>query len=301
LFFHGFSEFTRRNLAASNGSGAIVIDLSGGIAARQRWLRGFEAGRITGREFKKNHRQYFIPSAAATAAAVLASRCRKTNCGDWLSPSFQPVSESGRGGSKNWKAKTGQLLSFSGCGSAVFDTQRCIQYGRPVWSRERAETGRDPGAGARGNASKPREEARCRDQVVHAPVFYGTAFAAWAELEPALKLAKSRALAAMRLLRCLRGVTEGGPSNVGATGERSILLAKPEADPAQPGTGGSGRRQYSLPARIGEIGGDAGMRARSGFCAARWFSLRSRAAAAITSRGGAIRSEEHSRLMRCRR
>src|SRR6266403_933427 len=41
VFFAGSPEFTRRNLKATGGSGAIVIDLSGGIAGESKtvaWL-----------------------------------------------------------------------------------------------------------------------------------------------------------------------------------------------------------------------------------------------------------------------
>jgi aspartate-semialdehyde dehydrogenase len=83
-------------------------------------------------------------------------------------------------------------------------------------------------------ASLGKKAAMPAIQVVHAPVFYGTAFSAWAEMETgpdALKITRACTDAGFML----PAEGDGGPSNVGATGEKSIVLAKPERDPSQLG------------------------------------------------------------------
>jgi aspartate-semialdehyde dehydrogenase len=72
-------------------------------------------------------------------------------------------------------------------------------------------------------------------QVIHAPVFYGTTFSAWAELDAsadAWKIAKHCEDAGFALI----AEGETGPSNLTAAGESVIQLARPEPDPALAGT-----------------------------------------------------------------
>ena len=236
VFFAGSPEFTRRNLKAAGGSGAIVIDLSGGIAGEAKTVAWFpKLDALLEREFKKNAAAYAIPSAAATAAATLALALTKNGVRRLAVVFFQPVSEAGRAGIEELESQTGQLLSFQGVGQPVFDTQVAFnmvdRFGPgsaqkldAIRERVRVET----------RASLGKKAAMPAIQVVHAPVFYGTAFSAWAELETGAEAAKiARACSDAGFMLPAEG--DGGPSNVGATGEKSILLAKPEADPSQPG------------------------------------------------------------------
>ena len=234
VFFTGSPEFTRRNLKAA--SGARIIDLSGGIAGEAKtvvWFPKLDA--LLEREFKKDAAAYAIPSAAATAAATLALALTKDGMRRLAIVIFQPVSEAGRAGVEELESQTGQLLSFQGVGRPVFDTQVAFnmvdRFGpasaqklEAIRERVRMET--------KANLGKKAEMPAI--QVVHAPVFYGTAFSAWAELEPAADAAKIAAACSDAGFR-LPAEGDGGPSNVGATGEKSIVLAKPEADPLQPG------------------------------------------------------------------
>jgi aspartate-semialdehyde dehydrogenase len=133
------------------------------------------------------------------------------------------------------ESQTGQLLSFQGVGQPVFDTQVAFnmldQFGPAsaqkldaIRDRVRAET----------KACVGKKVMVPSIQVLHAPVFYGTTFAAWAELDSgadAEKIASSCRDAGFTL------ITDGaaGPSNVSAAGEKVIQLAKPEADPTGAG------------------------------------------------------------------
>src|SRR6267378_3459282 len=237
VFFTGSPEFTRRNLAAATGSCAIVIDLSGGIAGDAKMVAWFpKLDGLLGREFKKDAKVYFIPSAAATAGAGLALALGKNGLRRLAIVFFQPVSEAGRAGIEELESQTGQLLSFQGVGQPVFDTQVAFnlldRFGpgsaqklEAIRERVRVET----------RAGLGKKAAVPAIQVVHAPVFYGTTFAAWTEVDPSAEAGKI-ASACGDAGFALPAEGDGGPSNVGATGERSILLAKPEADPAQPGS-----------------------------------------------------------------
>jgi len=236
VFFAGSPEFTRRNLNAASGSGAIVIDLSGGIAGEAKTVAWFpKLDMLLEREFNKDVAAYAIPSAAATTAATLALALSKNGLRRLAIVFFQPVSEAGRAGIEELESQTGQLLSFQGVGRPVFDTQVAFnmvdRFGpgsaqrlEAIRERVRLET----------RASLGKKAAVPAIQIVHAPVFYGTAFSAWAELEPGsddVKIARACSDAGFML----PAENDGGPSNVGATGEKSIVLAKPEADPSQPG------------------------------------------------------------------
>ena len=236
VFFAGSPEFTRRSLKAASGSGATVIDLSGGIAGEAKTVAWFpKLDALLAREFKKDAAAYAIPSAAATAAATLALALTKNGMRRLAIVFFQPVSEAGRAGVEELESQTGQLLSFQGVGRPVFDTQVAFnmvdRFGPAsaqklvaIRERVRMET----------KGSLGKKTAMPAIQVVHAPVFYGTAFSAWAELEPGADAAKiAQACGDAGFMPPAE--SDGGPSNVGATGEKSIVLAKPEADPSQPG------------------------------------------------------------------
>src|SRR5882672_11181207 len=129
VFFAGSPEFTRRNLKAAGGSGAIVIDLSGGIAGEAKTVTWFpKLDVLLGREFKKNAATYAIPSAAATAAATLALALSKSGARRPAIVFFQPVSEAGRGASKNWKAKLDSYSRFRG-----WDSQCSTRRSLSTW------------------------------------------------------------------------------------------------------------------------------------------------------------------------
>jgi len=66
-------------------------------------------------------------------------------------------------------------------------------------------------------------------QVVHAPVFYGTAFSGTAELNQGLE-SKQVAEACARAGFAVQPEEYPGPSNVTAAGEKVIQLAYPEGD-----------------------------------------------------------------------
>jgi aspartate-semialdehyde dehydrogenase len=237
VFFTGSPEFTRRNFEGAMGSSGTVIDLSGAIAGDAKTVAWFpKLDALLGREFKKNARAYAIPSAAASAAAGLALALTKIGLRKLAVVLFQPVSEAGRAGIEELESQTGQLLSFQGVGQPVFDTQVAFnmvdRFGPAsahrldaIRERVRMET----------RASLGKKAAVPAIQLVHAPLFYGTAFSAWAELEAGAETAKIAAACGEGGF-ALPGEGDGGVSNVSVAGEKSIQLGTPEADPSQSGS-----------------------------------------------------------------
>ena len=236
VFFTGSADFTRANLAAARAASAKVIDLSGassGLDETVNWFPKLDS--LRGRKFQKDACVYAIPSAAGTAAASLAVGLSRIGASRLVMICFQAVSEAGRAGIEELESQTGQLLSFQGMGQPVFDTQVAFNL------LDRF------GPGSRHKLSGVRERVRTETQacvgkkgvmpalqVVHAPVFYGTTFAACAELAPGTKF--EQVIAACEDAGFLiPSDGEPGPSNVSVAGEKVAHLAKPAEDPARPG------------------------------------------------------------------
>jgi len=234
VFFAGSGEFTRTNLAAAGASGAKVVDLSGSLvsdAATVAWFPKLDE--LLHRPFPANAPTYAIPSASATAAAALTLALADCGLRGLTITCFQPVSEVGRAGIEELEHQTGQLLSFQSVGQPVFDAQVAFNlldhYGpesgqklESIRTRVRAEIKASLGAKGRMPAV----------QLIHAPVFYGTAFSACAEFDsdvPREKIAKACAHAGFALI----APGESGPNNLSVAGEQTIQLAAPEQDPCQ--------------------------------------------------------------------
>ena len=239
VFFTGSAEFTRANFAAVRQQGATVIDLSGALAQDQSATAWFtKLDRLRSREFEKGSPAYSIPSAPATAAASLRLALWKLELASLNVVCFQSASEAGRAGIEELETQTGQLLSFQGVGRPVYDTQVAFnlvdRFGpvsaqdlRMVRERVRAEIQL-----CLGEAVSPPAL-----QVIHAPVFYGSAFSACAPLSESSGTASAEQIVA--------GCRDAGfvfsedgqsrPSNVSVAGESILQLAVPELDTSSPG------------------------------------------------------------------
>ena len=236
VFFTGSAEFTLRNLAAARAAKAKVIDLSGTAAAEESTVSWFpRLDVLQGRKFPAEAAVYAIPSAAGTATASLALGLSKIGVSRLVVICFQAVSEAGRAGIEELESQTGQLLSFQGMGQPVFDTQVAFNL------LDRF------GPGSQHKLGVVRERLRVESQaclgkkavmptlqLIHAPVFYGTAFSACADLAAGTKI--EQVVAACEDAGFVIPADGGaGPSNVNVAGEKVAHLAKPEEDPARPG------------------------------------------------------------------
>src|SRR5579859_81875 len=235
VFFCGSPEFTLANLPAASKSAAKIIDLSGAthsIADSLPWFPSLDA--LLSREFSSERTLYAIPSAAASTAASLVLGLSKLGITRMAFTSFQPVSDAGRAGIEELESQTGQLLSFQGVGQPVFDAQVAFtlldRFGpeskhslQRAVERLRAEVRACLGTSAALPALR----------LLHAPVFYGSAFSAYAEL--AEGTGPEQLLHACREAGFAISEHGSGPTNVSVAGEKTAHLAKPEADPSRPG------------------------------------------------------------------
>ena len=225
VFFAGSEDFTRANLDAARRGGGTVIDLSGGTLGAtdmRLWHSGAEAQVGTGNV-------YAVLSAPATAVVSLLDALTTIGLPRIGFIFFRPVSEAGRSGIEELESQTSQLLSFKSPGQAIFGTQVAFsllnRYGEE--SRE--------------DLSKVRERIRKEVcpfvrkqgvaptiQVVHAPVFYGYTFAAFAEAESAIK--REKLAEVCEKTGFVLWKDEEGPLGNLAVGDAAMHLAPPETD-----------------------------------------------------------------------
>jgi aspartate-semialdehyde dehydrogenase len=231
IFFTGSAEFTRANLAGARQSKAQILDLSGASldgSGMEPWFEHLES--LRGSALELDAGLYHIPSAPAIAAAKLSYALGPLGL-NWVSlVVFHSVSEAGRAGIEELEAQTAQLLSSRTVGQPVFDVQvafnMAAQYGtqsrydlRKVRKRVFDEV----------HLALPQGAIVPTVQVIHAPVFYGTAFSATAELAQGLE-SKQVAEACAHAGFAVQAKEDRGPSNVTAAGENVIQLAYPEVD-----------------------------------------------------------------------
>jgi aspartate-semialdehyde dehydrogenase len=237
VFFAGSGDFTRRNLAAALQARGKVIDLSGAVAEREGTVAWFpKLDWLCGREFATEAAVFAIPSALATAAAGLALALSRVGLRRILFTGFEPVSEAGPAGVEELESQTGQLLSFQGVGQPVFDTQVAFnmldRFG--------------PGSSHKLSATRERVRAETRAcvegksampaiQILHAPVFYGSAFSATGVFNPGTS-AEAITQACLEAGFAMPLESEAGPSNVAVAGEKIIQLAQPLQDASNPET-----------------------------------------------------------------
>lgn len=237
VFFAGSADFTLANLTAAIHDAAFVIDLSGASlaigGARQAvaWFPKLDT--LLGRGFPKDEKAFAIPSASGAITSALALALAKFGLQRLVTVHFRPVSDSGRAGIEELESQTGQLLSFQGVGQPVFDAQVAFnlldRFGSKSSQRlsaARERIGLEVTACIGAKAQLPAV------QVLHAPVFYGAAFTAFAELQTQEAASLT---AACRDAGFALDAADSAPSNVSAAGESLIHLAAPEPDAAKPG------------------------------------------------------------------
>jgi aspartate-semialdehyde dehydrogenase len=237
VFFSGSPDFTKANLTAARASGGKVIDLTGAALAESdavMWFPKLDA--LLGRKFpgEGGAKLFAIPAAAATAATSLALALAGVGAARLVFTSLQPVSDAGRAGVEELESQTGQLLSFQGVGQPVFDAQVAFnlldRFGPESTQKLSASRHRliaETKACVAGKVDMPAL------QVIHAPVFYGTAFAACADM--AAGTGAEKVATACREAGLVMATDASGPSNVSVAGERYVHVARPEEDPGRGG------------------------------------------------------------------
>ncbi len=241
VFFAGTAADAEKNWQAARKAGATVIDLTGALAVGESsdgptpWIPSLDSilppHSSSSTNGSPRSAAYSSPPApaiiACTVAAVLGvfhSRCVAVLL-------FPPVSERDLPGVEELERQTSCLLSFHEVAKPVFDAQVAFNllssYGetsKPSLADTRSAVARDVARYLSGRSPVP------AIQFVQAPVFYGYAFSAYAELaspEPLGQLESAFANLGVKV----DAPGDAPPSNISVSGETEIHLAPIEPDP----------------------------------------------------------------------
>jgi len=237
-FLTGSTVFGKQCLAPARDAGAKIIDFSRASLSdpdATPWFPRIEA--LTGKSVRKSSKTFSVCSAAGMAVAMLALALRRSGMKRLVAIVFQPVSEAGREGIEELEAQTSQLLSFQNIGFPVFGTQSAFNL-LPRYGTESRQDLHQKLLQVRAEVSaaisdRP-EDARIAVNLVHAPVFYGMTFSAFADLDEKADRASLND-ACKEAGFSLIPEAEAAPSNVSVAAETSAFLRVPEADASQPG------------------------------------------------------------------
>jgi aspartate-semialdehyde dehydrogenase len=241
-FFAGLTANTEVNWAAAQRAGATVIDLTGTLAATGRattWIPSLaqalppplptRAGSTT--SGSRQAGLYSSPASPVIIACTLAAALSRFAPQRVMLLFFPPVSERDQLGVDELETQTTNLLSFRPTEQTVFNVQVAFNllstYGessKPSLEDTRAAIAREVVQFLAGHAPIP------AIQLVQAPVFYGYAFAAYAEFAsapPAGQLESALANLGVKI------AAAGDPAstNVTVAGESEIQLAEIKPDP----------------------------------------------------------------------
>ena len=236
VFFAGTAADAERNWRAAQKSGATVIDLTGALAALPNSAAcvisslGPMPTAITAGENGSRKRGVYSPPAAVVITCTLALGLKALGAKSTCIFLFSPVSERGQAGIEELESQTASLLSFREIAKPVFDAQVAFnllsRYGeecKPSLSDVRAAVARDVASYLANRAPVP------AIQLVQAPVFYGYAFAAYAETASPVSPEQFEEVFTKLGVR----IAEAGntsPTNVSVAGESEIQLARIERD-----------------------------------------------------------------------
>jgi aspartate-semialdehyde dehydrogenase len=244
-FFAGTTRDAEQNWNVAQRSGAIVIDLTGALgapghasaaSARIPSLASVLPTRVNAKGNGTSSvaplpAAYESPSAPVIIACTLAAGLGKFQPQRISVLLFPPVSEREEAGVEELEKQTTGLLSFQKIAKPVFDAQVAFNllasYGpeaKPSLADMRASIARDVAAYLHGRALVP------AIQLVQAPVFYGYAFAAYAEFPSSVGAEQLHAAFANLGVK-VAAPDDAPPSNVSVAGEAEIHLARIESDP----------------------------------------------------------------------
>ncbi|MGA9882747.1 MAG: Asd/ArgC dimerization domain-containing protein [Candidatus Acidiferrales bacterium] len=240
-FFAGSAADTEQNWRAAQSAGATVIDLTGctSVSPMYASIPSLNS-QLPHSSSTASERKIAVtsPSAPAIIACTLAAGLAKFQPQRIITLLFPPVSERDQAGIEELESQTTSLLAFQEIGRPVFDAQVAFnllaQYGRaskPAMSDVRAAIARDVTSYLAGRVPVP------AIQLLQAPVFYGYAFAAYADLGADAAKISSDAIAASFASLGAKVAAEDGPSpdNVSVAGESEIHFGRVSTDPNIPG------------------------------------------------------------------
>lgn len=238
VFFAGTAGDAERNWQAARKAGATVIDLTGALAASgssdgpTAWIPSLDSilppRSSSSTNGSPHSAAYSSPSAPAIIACTLAAVLGVFHARGIAVLLFPPISERDLPGVEELENQTSSLLSFREIAKPVFDAQVAFNllssYGetsKPSLADTRSAVARDVARYLSGRSPIPAL------QFVQAPVFYGYAFSAYAELD-SLELGQLES--AFANLGVKVDATREAPTNVSVAGESEIHLARIERD-----------------------------------------------------------------------
>jgi aspartate-semialdehyde dehydrogenase len=182
----------------------------------------------------KNAKVFLACSAAALAVTSLALALERTGLRRLVVTVFEPVSEAGREGIEELETQTSQLLSFQNIGTPVFGAQAAFNL-LPCYGEESQQNLHQKLLQIRAEISAAIADSACDQKIalnlLHAPVFYGMTFSAYAELDHSVD-APQLSEACQNAGFALVTANEAGPSNVSVAGESTVFLRAPVRDSA---------------------------------------------------------------------
>lgn len=236
-FFTGSSPVGQESWSSARNSGAIIIDLTGAPPDGQKPVAAIPslAASIPSLCVKSsgdsNSAAYYSPPAPVMISCTVAVALRPFHPRRVALLFFTPVSEHDQVGIEELETQTTNLLSFRPIERAVFGTQVAFNLvseqqegGKPHLGDVRNAIARDAAALLDDPALVP------AIQLVQAPVFYGYAFAAYAEFDAAPQVEQFEAAFANLGVK-VTPAGEPAPTNVSVAGENEIHLARVQRDP----------------------------------------------------------------------
>src|ERR1700733_11529243 len=240
VFFTGSQQDAARNWPAAQRSGATVIDLSGALAASGEstsWIPLLDTvllprpGLKAANGAARKSVAYSSPGSGVVIACTLAAALAKFSPLRTVLLLFPPVSERDQAGVDELEAQTTNLLSFRPIVQPIFDAQIAFNllagYGsesKPTFKEVRDSIAKEVSEYLAGRAQAP------AIQLVQAPVFYGYAFAAYAEFaspQPSEQLQTAFSSLGVKV----DAPDDPAPTNVTVAGESEIHLARIDPDP----------------------------------------------------------------------
>ncbi|HVB85352.1 MAG TPA: Asd/ArgC dimerization domain-containing protein [Candidatus Dormibacteraeota bacterium] len=243
VFFAGNRADTEQNWQAAQSAGATVMDLTGcasvapAVASIPSLVSVLHPQPISEAAPGKNV-AFASPFAPVIIACTLAAGLAKFQPQRTMAMLFPPVSDRDQAGIEELETQSASLLSFREIGRTVFDAQVAFNllahYGvasKPKLTDIRAAIARDVAAYIAGRVPVP------AIQLLQAPVFYGYAFAAYADVEPNPAPDLPAAIeASLASLGCtIATADDPSPDNVTVAGESEIQFARVSTDPNIPG------------------------------------------------------------------
>ncbi|MGD0909575.1 MAG: Asd/ArgC dimerization domain-containing protein [Candidatus Acidiferrales bacterium] len=237
-FFAGSPGFAARHGMKAQSSGAVVIDLSGGLVSEpsaRAWIPTLDsvmpspAGKLS---VGVPQSLFLVPSTPADIAISLSAALAPLEPARLAVTFFRPASERGREAVEELEDQVVKLLSFQPIAQKVFDTQAGFNMLSSYGPRSAEKLG-DVRASI---VSEVRSYLANRVPMpaialVQVPAFYSYTFTAYAEFSspPALDdLATRLQEAGLKVT----AADDELPTNVNVAGESRPVLGQPERDPS---------------------------------------------------------------------